>query len=109
MDLKEIETPKCVFINNKIYPAKIITGFKREKRIIKKFRLQLLVRMDDGWREIRRCDTAHGKIHLHIFHKNRQSDVIEIKNGDIKKHMGEQVDKFEENTEKWIISYLLNK
>ena len=109
MSYKELEKPLWFFVDGKRYDAKIVTGFEQKRGEIKKFKLQLIVLIDNEWKEIRRCDTAHGGIHIHKFRPNFQDVIIGIRDKNLKKLLKEQAEEFRKNAETWLMNYVLDR
>ena len=109
MSYKEFGWSKWLSIDNQACNAKVVTGIECDKGEIKKFRLQLLALVGNEWKEIRRCDTAHGKIHIHKFYPNRPPRVMTINGVSLREALNEQADEFKQNLEKWLVNYLLGE
>jgi len=109
MAYKEYEKNLSFFINEKTYPAKIITAIETVQGKLKKFKKQFLVQFGSEWEEIRRCDTAHGKLHIHKFKLSTSPAVEQLTAEDFNTLIKEQSAIFDNNAEKWLITYLLKK
>jgi len=106
---KEYEKGLSFSIGGKTYPAKIITALETVQGKLKKFKKQFLVQFDSEWEEIRRCDTAHGKLHIHKFKLNAPPEIEQLTAEDFNTLIKEQSIIFDDNAEKWLIIYLLKK
>jgi hypothetical protein len=48
--------------------TRMVVSFERERKTVRKFSVQLEVRLDDTWCKVIRYDNAHGKPHRHTFY-----------------------------------------
>jgi len=107
--IKKFTKDFAIDIDRELYPVQEKVFFEYDRGKIKNFRIEVIVLVAGSWKELRRYDTAHEKVHVHKFGPSGNCEILKLENGDNKTLFHNALEDCKKNTTKWLVDYLIKR